>query len=60
MGRAGRVAGTRELVVTGTPYIAPYRVRTEVAEEDLGSRGEMAERTRRPRYTLRDERVPIA
>ena len=26
MGRAGRVAGTRELVVTGTPYIVPYRV----------------------------------
>ena len=27
MGRAGRVEGTRELVVTGTPYIIPYRVR---------------------------------
>ena len=26
-GRPGRVAGTRELVVTGTPYIVPYRVR---------------------------------
>ncbi len=25
-GRAGRIAGTRELVVTGTPYIHPYRV----------------------------------
>jgi toxin ParE1/3/4 len=26
-GRPGRVLGTRELVVTGTPYILPYRVR---------------------------------
>ena len=32
MGRAGRVAGTRELVVTGTPYILPYRVRGEAVE----------------------------
>jgi toxin ParE1/3/4 len=28
LGRPGRVVGTRELVVTGTPYILPYRVRT--------------------------------
>lgn len=27
MGRPGRVLGTRELVVSGTPYIIPYRVR---------------------------------
>ena len=27
IGRAGRAAGTRELVVPGTPYIVPYRVR---------------------------------
>lgn len=26
MGRPGRVPGTRELVVPGTPYILPYRV----------------------------------
>jgi toxin ParE1/3/4 len=26
MGRAGRVPGTRELVVLNTPYILPYRV----------------------------------
>jgi len=26
MGRAGRVPGTREMVVSGTPYIVPYRV----------------------------------
>jgi len=32
VGRAGRVAGTRELVVTGTPYIVPYRVREGVVE----------------------------
>jgi toxin ParE1/3/4 len=27
MGRAGRVPGTRELVISGTPYVVPYRVR---------------------------------
>ena len=27
MGRPGRVLGTRELVVPGTPYIIPYRLR---------------------------------
>ncbi len=32
MGRAGRVVGTRELVVAGTPYIVPYRVRGEALE----------------------------
>ncbi len=26
LGRPGRVAGTRELVVPGMPYIVPYRV----------------------------------
>ena len=26
MGRPGRVAGTRELIIAGTPYIIPYRV----------------------------------
>jgi toxin ParE1/3/4 len=31
-GRAGRVPNTRELVVSGTPYILPYRVRTETIE----------------------------
>ena len=31
-GRPGRVAGTRELVVPGTPYIVPYRVRSETVE----------------------------
>jgi len=29
MGRPGRLPGTRELVVSGTPYIVPYRVRHE-------------------------------
>ena len=32
IGRPGRVAGTRELVVTGTPYIVPYRVRAGSVE----------------------------
>ncbi|MBI1921356.1 MAG: type II toxin-antitoxin system RelE/ParE family toxin [Geobacter sp.] len=27
MGRPGRVTGTREMVVTGTPFIVIYRVR---------------------------------
>jgi addiction module RelE/StbE family toxin len=29
MGRVGRITGTRELVIAGTPYIAAYRVRKE-------------------------------
>ena len=29
IGRPGRVAGTRELVVPQTPYVLPYRVRAE-------------------------------
>jgi toxin ParE1/3/4 len=32
MGRPGRVAGTRELIIAGTPYIVPYRVRDETVE----------------------------
>lgn len=32
IGRPGRVVGTRELVVPGTPYIIPYRVRRERLE----------------------------
>ena len=30
LGRAGRVLGTRELVVPNTPYIVPYRIRNKV------------------------------
>ncbi len=29
IGRAGRVRGTRELVVSGTPFIAIYRVQAD-------------------------------
>jgi toxin ParE1/3/4 len=32
LGRAGRVAGTRELVVPGTPYVIPYRLRGDRLE----------------------------
>ena len=31
-GRPGRVPGIRELVVSGTPYIVPYRVRSSTIE----------------------------
>ncbi len=31
-GRPGRVPGTRELVISGTPYIVPYRVHGEAVE----------------------------
>jgi toxin ParE1/3/4 len=31
-GRVGRVTGTRELVVTSTPFIVPYRVHQERLE----------------------------
>ena len=32
MGRPGLVAGTRELVVPGTPYVIPYRLRGDRLE----------------------------
>ncbi|MFO1425547.1 MAG: type II toxin-antitoxin system RelE/ParE family toxin [Steroidobacteraceae bacterium] len=32
MGRPGRVPGTRELVVTRTRYLVPYRVRGDAVE----------------------------
>ena len=32
LGRAGRVVGTRELVIAGKPYIVPYRVKANVIE----------------------------
>jgi addiction module RelE/StbE family toxin len=32
LGRPGRVAGTRELVVPGTRYVIPYRIRGERLE----------------------------
>jgi addiction module RelE/StbE family toxin len=32
MGRPGRRRGTRELVVSGTPYVVAYRIRNEVIE----------------------------
>lgn len=32
IGRPGRVADTRELVVSGTPYIVPYRVKDDIVQ----------------------------
>jgi toxin ParE1/3/4 len=32
LGRPGRLAATRELVVTGTPYVIPYRLRGDRLE----------------------------
>jgi len=32
LGRTGRVQGTRELVVAGTPYIVPYQIKGSVVE----------------------------
>lgn len=31
-GRPGRVPGTRELVITGTPFLLPYRIRGQAIE----------------------------
>ena len=31
-GRRGRWAGTRELIIPGTPYIVPYRVKGDLVE----------------------------
>jgi len=30
IGRAGRIPGTRELIIPGLPYIVPYRVKNAV------------------------------
>lgn len=32
MGRPGRVSGTRELIVSSTPYLIPYRVKNSRIE----------------------------
>jgi len=32
LGRKGRVEGTRELVISGTPFVIPYRVRRNRVE----------------------------
>lgn len=32
LGRPGRVPETRELVISGTPYIVPYRVKNNIVE----------------------------
>ncbi len=32
IGRPGRVPGTRELVITNTPYILPYQIRSDCIE----------------------------
>ncbi|MDO8757518.1 MAG: type II toxin-antitoxin system RelE/ParE family toxin [Elusimicrobiota bacterium] len=32
IGRPGRVAGTRELIVSGTPFILPYRIKVKRIE----------------------------
>ena len=32
VGRPGRVPGTRELIITGTPYLIPYRAKGKAVE----------------------------
>lgn len=32
IGRPGRIVSTRELVVAGTPFVIPYRVRNDAVE----------------------------
>lgn len=32
LGRPGRVNGTRELVITNTPYIVPYRIKAGIIQ----------------------------
>jgi plasmid stabilization system protein ParE len=31
-GRPGRVPGTRELTIAGTPYVVPYRVKSDAVQ----------------------------
>ncbi|HET7205593.1 MAG TPA: type II toxin-antitoxin system RelE/ParE family toxin [Terriglobales bacterium] len=35
IGRKGRVPGTRELVVSGTPFVLPYRLRRQAGEIEI-------------------------
>ncbi len=35
LGRPGRIHGTRELVVSGTPHIIPYRVRPRLGRVEI-------------------------
>ena len=32
IGRPGRVPGTRELIISGTPFIVPYRIKNNTVE----------------------------
>lgn len=32
MGRPGRVINTKELIISGTPYIVPYRIKNKSVE----------------------------
>ena len=32
IGRPGKIPGTRELVITNTPYILPYQIRSDTIE----------------------------
>jgi toxin ParE1/3/4 len=32
MGRPGRVVNTKELIIPGTPYIVPYRIKNRTVE----------------------------
>ncbi|CDZ79464.1 addiction module toxin, RelE/StbE family [Legionella massiliensis] len=32
MGRVGRIFDTRELIISGTPFIVPYRIKSEQIE----------------------------
>ena len=32
IGRSGRVSGSRELVISGTPFIVPYRIKNNTVE----------------------------
>ena len=32
MGRPGRVVNTKELIITGTPYLVPYRIKNQTVE----------------------------
>ena len=32
MGRPGRIVNTKELVIAGTPYLVPYRIKNQTVE----------------------------
>jgi toxin ParE1/3/4 len=60
MGRFGRLSGTRELVISQTPYLVPYRLQGEAIEllRVIHSRQQWPVRKGRQKQSLQPTRRP--